>query len=575
MIDFRTSMLLRVLSDAVITAKGTQLTFPELDTNQQIIANTLARLEYNPVYGAEAYNAAKAYVGGTTYYVSYGGNIWKFISLSTQTGITPGSNTLVWQLSSIGVYAHQRNTDTQLISSGGIVITGDQILSYLSTGGHTIQDEGLELPPQPVLNFVGPGVTVSDGIGQTVVTISGSTIAIDAIPTNGSINAVSSDGVFDALAFKADLVDGKVPPSQLPVAGAVSGIPAWDITHAYLTYDVVSNLGRIWQAKLDIAANTAGSNPPTNPATTSNAYWNELSQTHLQNTDTQLILASTGAVLTADSIQTQLNSKAPLESPVFTTKITTPFVYGSSSAAGTLTLGSTSHLTTKGKILFGTSAYDEANNYLGLHTNSPDARLTLKYSGGADDFASTAAIENIYNGTTLLGTMNNLGVRNWNAYSAAGLRTGTFGFGVPEASLYAKSGSASTGKAFFVENSAGTMLIRANNAGVIETNKVITSTTYAGGSLSLDLATTDIWRITLTGNITAFDVTNLVAGRIYKIYFIQDATGYRTIAGLAAKFKTEDARAILLSTGAGAVDMIQLEVEDTSTVGVYPVYNRS
>lgn len=39
---------------------------------------------------------------------------------------------------------------------------------------------------------------------------------IDSIPADGSSNAVSSDGVFDALALKADLVSGKVPSSQLP-----------------------------------------------------------------------------------------------------------------------------------------------------------------------------------------------------------------------------------------------------------------------------------------------------------------------------------------------------------------------
>jgi hypothetical protein len=40
--------------------------------------------------------------------------------------------------------------------------------------------------------------------------------SVDSTPTNGSSNAVSSDGVFDALALKADLVAGKVPASQLP-----------------------------------------------------------------------------------------------------------------------------------------------------------------------------------------------------------------------------------------------------------------------------------------------------------------------------------------------------------------------
>lgn len=63
-----------------------------------------------------------------------------------------------------------------------------------------------------------------------------------------------------------------------------------------------------------------------------------------------------------------------LDSPVFTTKITAPVIYGSSSASGTLTLESTSNAT-KGKILLGTSAYDEVNNRLGLGTASPIATL--------------------------------------------------------------------------------------------------------------------------------------------------------------------------------------------------------
>lgn len=47
---------------------------------------------------------------------------------------------------------------------------------------------------------------------------------------------------------------------------------------------------------------------------------------------------------------------------------------GGTAASETLTLRSTAHAT-KGKILFGTSAYDEAGNDLGLGTASPSARL--------------------------------------------------------------------------------------------------------------------------------------------------------------------------------------------------------
>lgn len=49
-------------------------------------------------------------------------------------------------------------------------------------------------------------------------------------------------------------------------------------------------------------------------------------------------------------------------------------LFGNSISGGTLTLSSTSHAT-KGKILFGTSAYDEVNNRLGIGTTSPSAQF--------------------------------------------------------------------------------------------------------------------------------------------------------------------------------------------------------
>ena len=53
-----------------------------------------------------------------------------------------------------------------------------------------------------------------------------------------------------------------------------------------------------------------------------------------------------------------------------------PTVYGSSVSGGNLTLQSTSHAT-KGKILFGTSAYDEVNNRLGIGTTTPNNLLSV------------------------------------------------------------------------------------------------------------------------------------------------------------------------------------------------------
>ena len=65
--------------------------------------------------------------------------------------------------------------------------------------------------------------------------------------------------------------------------------------------------------------------------------------------------------------------------------LTTPLIYGSTIASSNLTLSSTSNVT-KGKIVFGTSAYDEVNNRLGIGTNTPSETLevngNLKTSNG-------------------------------------------------------------------------------------------------------------------------------------------------------------------------------------------------
>lgn len=67
------------------------------------------------------------------------------------------------------------------------------------------------------------------------------------------------------------------------------------------------------------------------------------------------------------------------------TSITSPTHIGSSSASGTLTLQSTSNAT-KGKILFGTSGYDEVNNRLGIANSTPGTALDVT---GAGTFSST------------------------------------------------------------------------------------------------------------------------------------------------------------------------------------------
>lgn len=53
-------------------------------------------------------------------------------------------------------------------------------------GGHIIQDEGVDLPQQPKLNFIGPGVVATDVLGVTNVTIAGAVGAAHTIQDEGS-----------------------------------------------------------------------------------------------------------------------------------------------------------------------------------------------------------------------------------------------------------------------------------------------------------------------------------------------------------------------------------------------------
>ena len=127
-------------------------------------------------------------------------------------------------------------------------------------------------------------------------------------------------------------------------------------------------------------------------------------------------------------------------SPTFTTSIFSPLVNGASTASGTLTLASTSNAT-KGKILFGTSAYDEVNNRLGIGTASPGVTLDIIGTGSISNLLTCGQI-NAYTGNLGLYAKNannsiffgtNIGANvlaQWNGISTSGAVT-TFTFTTP------------------------------------------------------------------------------------------------------------------------------------------------
>jgi hypothetical protein len=69
-------------------------------------------------------------------------------------------------------------------------------VSFPNKAGHIIQDEGNTLPQQPILDFVGTGVTVTNGVGKTIVTINDCCDFVEL--TNTQMLELISNGTVDA-----------------------------------------------------------------------------------------------------------------------------------------------------------------------------------------------------------------------------------------------------------------------------------------------------------------------------------------------------------------------------------------
>jgi len=62
---------------------------------------------------------------------------------------------------------------------------GKTIVTIPTGNGHVIADEGVALPQQPILNFVGNSVAVTNGAGETTVTILDATVGYTVIQDEG------------------------------------------------------------------------------------------------------------------------------------------------------------------------------------------------------------------------------------------------------------------------------------------------------------------------------------------------------------------------------------------------------
>lgn len=85
------------------------------------------------------------------------------------------------------------------------------------------------------------------------------------------------------------------------------------------------------------------------------------------------------------------------------------------------------------------------------------------------------------------------------------------------------------------------------------------------GAITLDCTASNVFQITLNGNMTSLTLNNLQDGQTMNVYFIQDGTGSRTMAGLTSAngYVWPGGIAGVLSTAAGARDLLVLSYNAT------------
>jgi hypothetical protein len=292
---------------------------------------------------------------------------------------------------------------------------------------------------------------------------------------------------------------------------------------------------------------------------------------------------------------------------------------GGTAASETLTLRSTSHAT-KGKILFGTSAYDEVNDRSGIGTTSPSAKLHVVSTTEQERLGYDAA-------TYLSTTVSNLGAVTYNAtggqyifkgansIATLGSELVTNGAFTSDLSGWTDSGASwswsagtalhtagsastlsqnitvATGNTYYIEltitgRTAGTISVSVGSVSMVDTGATTTfgsNSTYkktlvaaATGAVALTLTPTS----TFDGAIDTISVKNVTQGSVKATHVLQNSDGSigfelrsggfglaNTIAGSGA------GRSIITSTGCTALGYYALQSLSTgvnnSAVGYY------
>ena len=157
--------------------------------------------------------------------------------------------------------------------------------------------------------------------------------------------------------------------------------------------------------------------------------------------------------------------------------------------------------------------------------------------------------------------------------SVADIQEGEIVYATDQDKLYVKEGSALVSTQANITSAIGTT-IQAFDADTAKTDTAQTFTAAQrgtigtltdGATITPDFATANNFTVTLAGNRTIANPTNLTAGQSGSIFLVQDGTGSRT-AAWGSYWDFAGGTAPTLSTAAGSVDRIDYIVRSATSI---------
>ena len=143
--------------------------------------------------------------------------------------------------------------------------------------------------------------------------------------------------------------------------------------------------------------------------------------------------------------------------------------------------------------------------------------------------------------------------------SVADINEGEICYATDEDKLYVKEG----GSLVSTQLTGAASLTAAQTFTAGQRGEITTLTD--GANISVDLAASNNFTVTLAGNRTLDNPTNIVAGQSGSIFIVQDGTGSRTLA-YGSYYDFAGGTAPTLSTAASAVDRIDMIVRSATSI---------